>query len=297
MGDILPCLTQDFGHSVELFEAPVGREPEVEHGGPGWLEGVGRDRRPLDRRKGPCSGIREGRSSRGTLSWAARARPLVTIPCRPRATYRRRTSRAPVHRRKQRRPVFRHTPLRVRRVPAARSDRPVATFVPLPRIAHDGLTVPATEDDDAPPCPVVNHRVVVTTGRPVIGAQLLPHFPVPLPSITARSASATNPLASAEEDHVTTGRVVYHCRPPTSRGPVVRRQLPGFTVPFPRVALWNSVGAETAEQNRSPPCSVERETMTDPRAGSRGTRARLGHDGGGDAQSGYVGRTTRHPAA
>ena len=36
----------DFGQSLELlFEAPVSREPEIEHGGPGWLEYVGRARR------------------------------------------------------------------------------------------------------------------------------------------------------------------------------------------------------------------------------------------------------------
>ena len=40
--------THDFGQSLELlFEAPIGREPEVEHGGPGWLEDVGGTRRQL----------------------------------------------------------------------------------------------------------------------------------------------------------------------------------------------------------------------------------------------------------
>ena len=54
--------THDFGQSLEfLFEAPIGREPEVEHGGPGWLEDVGRVRRQLALAQ--CQLARRGRWS------------------------------------------------------------------------------------------------------------------------------------------------------------------------------------------------------------------------------------------
>ena len=123
-----------------------------------------------------------------------------------------------------------------RRVPAAHSDRPVATFRSTPMYRPRRPHRPSHRRRRSCPSPcrkpsrgghdrTARHRSANSFHTFPSHSHVSPREAPPRPT----------PSRPPKEDHVTTGRVIYHCRPPTSRWPLFRRQLPGFTVPFPRV--------------------------------------------------------------